>query len=120
VQICRGAEVLVKRWCRGAGAEQLALVLRFRCRRAAIAVVLVLLVQILLYWCRGGAARWCSKVVQRRWCRCRDAGAELGGRTEHRCVDVQTEMQRCEVHRHGGEEVQRWCSKVVKMFSGAE
>ena len=28
--------------------------------------------------------------------------------------------QRCEVHRHGGEEVQRWCSKVVKMFSGAE
>ena len=26
-------------------------------------------------------------------------------------------MQRCEVHRHGGEEVQRWCSKVVKMFS---
>jgi hypothetical protein len=36
------------------------------------------------------------------------------------CVDVQTEMQRCEVHRHGGEEVQRWCSKVVKMFSGAE
>ena len=64
--------------------------------------------------------RWCSKVVQRRWCRCRDAGAEVGGRTEHRCVDVQTEMQRCEVHRHGGEEVQRWCSKVVKMFSGAE
>ena len=56
MQICRGAEVLVKRWCRGAGAEQLALVLRFRCRRAAIAVVLVLLVQILyLQRCRGGA-----------------------------------------------------------------
>ncbi len=55
MQICRGAEVLVKRWCRGAGAE-LVLVLRFRCRRAAIAVVLVLLVQILyLQRCRGGA-----------------------------------------------------------------
>jgi hypothetical protein len=91
----------------------LVLVLRFRCRCAAIApvvLVLLLLVQI-LYWCRGGAARWCKEG---------GAGAEVGGRTEHRCVDVQTEMQRCVVHRHGGEEVQRWCSKVVKMFSGAE
>jgi hypothetical protein len=82
----------------------LVLVLRFGCRCAAIApvvLVLVLLVLVLvqiLYWCRGGAARWCKEG---------GAGAEVGGRTEHRCVDVQTEMQRCEVHRHGGEEVQR-------------
>ena len=37
-----------------------------------------------------------------------------------RCANRDAEMQRCEVHRHGGEEVQRWCSKVVKMFSGVE
>ncbi len=74
-------------------------------------------------WCRyytgaevvqqGGA----KKVVQVQRCRC-------SGSTEHRvaerCREMQTEMQRCEVHRHGGEEVQRCCSKVVKMFSGAE
>jgi len=102
----------VQRWCRGESAEQLVLVLRFRCRHAAIAVVLVLLVLVqILYWCRGGAARWCKEG---------GAGTEVGGRTEHRCVDVQTEMQRCEVHRHGGEEVQRCCSKMVKMFSGVE
>jgi hypothetical protein len=77
----------VQRWCRGESAEQLVLVLRFRCRHAAIAVVLVLLVLVqILYWCRGGAARWCKEG---------GAGAEVGGRTEHRCVDVQTEMQRC-------------------------
>ena len=74
--------------------------------------------------CSGsGAAGADTILVQRcaaRWCKEGGAGAEVGGRTEHRCVDVQTEMQRCEVHRHGGEEVQRWCSKVVKMFSGAE
>jgi hypothetical protein len=70
----------------------LVLVLRFGCRCAAIApvvLVLVLLVLVLvqiLYWCRGGAARWCKEG---------GAGAEVGGRTEHRCVDVQTEMQRC-------------------------
>ena len=55
-----------------------------------------------------------------RSCRGGGAGAEVGGCTEHRCVDVQTEMQRCKVHRHSGEEVQRWCNKVVKMFSGAD
>ena len=74
--------------------------------------------------CSGsGAAGADTILVQRcaaRWCKEGGAGSEVGGRTEHRCVDVQTEMQRCEVHRHGGEEVQRWCSKVVKMFSGAE
>ena len=70
----------------------LVLVLRFGCRCAAIApvvLVLVLLVLVLvqiLYWCRGGAARWCKEG---------GAGAEVGGCTEHRCVDVQTEMQRC-------------------------
>ena len=53
--------------------SKLVLVLRFRCRCAAIApVVLVLLVLVqILYWCRGGAARWCkeggagAEVVQR-------------------------------------------------------
>ena len=70
----------------------------------------------ILYWCRGGAARWCKEG---------GAGAEMQVQRFHRAqscrgADKDAEMQRCtdtvvKRCRGGVEEVvQRWCSKVVQ------